>query len=1441
MTDPTAAPTTAPTASRGTPLRERLRVPISAVQRTAVQAAAAPFVLRLRAHGDQLLISATGPAGSAEATSPLPTVEAVPREVAAGDTRPWKIACRTGEHLFAAAFPPPIAQLFEASLQRANDKPLPVVLQIDGDELVALPWELLRDPERERFLALSPRTPLSRATAHPRNVAGTPVERGNLRVSLLADGVEEAALAVTSAVGADARVDVGVNDHVTTGSRPHVLLVAERGATTPEVPPGTPLVVIAGNGAVPPGRVRGDRADLLVPGTMGEEARVTFATKLAGALADGRPLDAAVAVARRAVADAHSVVALDWAEPVLVAQVPSLPLVVPARSAAMAAGAEVAAKTVGWFRDALTGSLSAVLFLLAGLLVYRLGFSTSNSISLDLLSPYDLFSTFKGFILALSTQQDNTLLVVAGILLALTAIVGALWLRNRRIDPEEQPGLPARLAGPFTGVRALSFLAMATVTIAGAYAYQQYLWRVVLPIPKDALGIAITREAAAASIQDDLSGVLYTQGQTGRIVVRDLPVAFDAGDTAKARKLGKRIGAKAVLIYREIDRGDGGKQYGAYVVFTDPSAGLTIGAAPPPSPETGGNQTAPSGTSGDLVQVREGVEIPALRTDTVSELVSASAGVIAYNENRLREAITLFQQALPADPSAPNTGMINFYLGDALRLDHQDGAAEKALERSIAYYETRRTAAVPLSPQDELVLVKSYFTRGWLAADTEAEGLDKAIAWYGKALPLHDELLARSGQLDRPATVRAVFARIFTHLAEANRRLDRPADQQTWEQRAKDELDALAREAPPNDPSFLAQEAGSRFFIGDCTGAQTALQKIRALDPHDLDALIAIGTVAMFQNRPDQAAAAWQQVLTERPADAEARESLADLAAIRGLGDGPYFEPVYLQQSEDLRRAILAIDPANERAYNEIADSAGMRAAAALLDSTAQAQGDELTTDKSTVLWPQDPERRAAAESAWDVVIQQRRILATEIHPNDPSAEAALAEAYDSRQNVHYQGIPRDISKIDPNDPVFRADTEAILADAKEIKTWTDKILAADSGASRLDRLRAWRVVLNSTSREWAVAVARGDYQTATALVAERHRLFAGALADADAAPVSTTDEVTPLYAIYTEGYLLAWFDKDTKAQATYEGKLTAIATWLATHGKTVTRLDNTFCKEEGERISGDEARAKGDLPTARRHYEAALALNTEQVNALAGLAAVLVAHGDVDGATLDATKATTAWPGSPVGWTALVQARLAAGDAAGAGDALTRFLDVTASLPPQERMTHVRYTIEAIAALLKTHPDRTALAMTTVPTLTAALDGMPADYAKTYQYPQLYAQLGALALDADAPANAEPLLRRALALDPLQPAAQADLAQTVLAQQRDASAEIKAAIAVSQDPVWKTDPTDPTALPKQVLAAMSGRIDDYLARFPDRTETMRPLRDAIAAEVARLSTATGQ
>jgi hypothetical protein len=72
--------------------------------------------------------------------------------------------------LFNALFPGPIAAVYRASLgrARAEGRGLRVRLRVEAPELAALPWEYLCDGEEDRFLALSPETPLVRHVPMPR-------------------------------------------------------------------------------------------------------------------------------------------------------------------------------------------------------------------------------------------------------------------------------------------------------------------------------------------------------------------------------------------------------------------------------------------------------------------------------------------------------------------------------------------------------------------------------------------------------------------------------------------------------------------------------------------------------------------------------------------------------------------------------------------------------------------------------------------------------------------------------------------------------------------------------------------------------------------------------------------------------------------------------------------------------------------------------------------------------------------------------------------------------------------------------------------------------------------------------------------------------------------------------------------------------------------------
>lgn len=84
-----------------------------------------------------------------------------------------------GRRLFDGLFTGQVATLFRASLgqARGQNRGLRLRLRLEPPELAALPWEYLYDPLEDRFLAISPETPLVRylPTSQPvRPIAVTP-------------------------------------------------------------------------------------------------------------------------------------------------------------------------------------------------------------------------------------------------------------------------------------------------------------------------------------------------------------------------------------------------------------------------------------------------------------------------------------------------------------------------------------------------------------------------------------------------------------------------------------------------------------------------------------------------------------------------------------------------------------------------------------------------------------------------------------------------------------------------------------------------------------------------------------------------------------------------------------------------------------------------------------------------------------------------------------------------------------------------------------------------------------------------------------------------------------------------------------------------------------------------------------------------------------------
>ena len=161
-----------------------------------------------------------------------------------------------------------------------------------------------------------------------------------------------------------------------------------------------------------------------------------------------------------------------------------------------------------------------------------------------------------------------------------------------------------------------------------------------------------------------------------------------------------------------------------------------------------------------------------------------------------------------------------------------------------------------------------------------------------------------------------------------------------------------------------------------------------------------------------------------------------------------------------------------------------------------------------------------------------------------------------------------------------------------------------------------------------------------------------------------------------------------------------------------------------------------------------------------------------------------------------------------------------------------IRNALQALTTLAERQPAARPAIGALLPRFVSLLDGMAADGEGTFQYPALYAAVGHLALILDEAATAEPLLRRAIALDPHQPSARVMLAIAVIVQERDASREINHAVNEALNPIWVEGPFLDAAAVLQEMAISALR---YSQLFPARGPSLQPLMAAVAAAQRQL------
>ncbi|MDQ3548771.1 MAG: tetratricopeptide repeat protein [Chloroflexota bacterium] len=1067
-----------------------------------------------------------------------------------------------------------------------------------------------------------------------------------------------------------------------------------------------------------------------------------------------------------------------------------------------------------------TGVLASVVTGIAGLFLYQF---VSSGFSTNVFTNPQLLDSLKGTILELSAVNELSLLGMAGLILV--TLVAATLIR--RSATEYRPGRPAPAAVQFTGqfvsVRSIGFLAGSLLLVLSAFVYQQYLWRVELPIPDDAVGIALTREAAAASISEELEEALFVQGASERIVIRELPVKFDAGDIEKAREMGDRIGARAVVIYRSEEQDDR-QQYTAYVVFTDPSVGVTVGTTPVSSDES----EAVFQPGGIIIQ--QSVPVPVLRTASLAQLVDATAGIIAHDEGRHGEAIQLLEDARAADSAGRDIGLIDYYLGSSYWYTSRYDAAVEAYERAIAEFDGRLEAG-RIPAQDTLILARAYLDLGRIRLTQDDDAwADEAQGLFESALGLREDLLARQQQLEQPSDIHVTYAQVYAMMADLYRLRGATDEQEHWESRARDEAAAIGTSGDPDDGQLAVQEAAARGLAGDCFGALAATDRALDANPDDLDALILVSTLQLIQGRSDLAEAAIDRAIAARP-DAITPRDIAGLTRLwRGISNPTYFEPVYIANAEERYRELLEVNPTNVNAHRQIGDLAKMRSDAYLIDSTAVVIGDEVNTTKSNTLWKLDPDHHNSAVDTLGQAIEEYRIVAYELDPDNLGARMALAALYVERMELLYYYLPVLQEQGD------QATVERYLArigeDMTRVREATDALRADDTTAPRVRVIEAWshfilameyettRIVIYETDVSDADTT---DDERAEAILAEWTAEIDRGLAVIETAPLDGPDEKYAASFVYFKKALIHLFNSETDAAQAPQAMFFSLQAEVRDYYRERSGHNQTLCSDMREVERGDELSASGSYGAAAGAYRAALELNPENPHALHGLADVLFQEGDTAGAIDAARQATDVYPGHALTWARLGLYGLAAGDGQGRDEAYGRFLDIIAERPSQERMALLKQAIADVQELVREQPGLSEAAMDVLPDMRGFLDEI-SDAGDAYQYPQLYSELGELALLAGDAPTAEELLRQGQERDTHQPLAKVWLALAVLVQGDGADDEMRALTDELNDPIWEEAVSIEAFGRDDLVKLVQAEVAGYLAVHPEHADAVDPL-----------------
>ncbi len=449
----------------------------------------------------------------------------------------------------------------------------------------------------------------------------------------------------------------------------------------------------------------------------------------------------------------------------------------------------------------------------------------------------------------------------------------------------------------------------------------------------------------------------------------------------------------------------------------------------------------------------------------------------------------------------------------------------------------------------------------------------------------------------------------------------------------------------------------------------------------------------------------------------------------------------------------------------------------------------------------------------------------------------ALAGLYVERMELLYYHLP--VLQESGDTATFERYLARIGEDMTRVREATDELRADENAGSRLRVIEAWSYFIQALEYEatrilfYETDVSDEDTtddERAQAVFDEWTAEIDRALAVVEAAPLNGPDEKYAASFVYVKKALIHLFNNENEAAQEPRAMFVSLQTEVTEYYRERADHNQTLCADMREVERGDALSATGSYGPASEAYRAALDLNPENAHALNGLSYALYRDGDAAGAVEAARQATETYPDYPEAWARLGLYALAMDDAGTKDEAYGHFLELLSERPAQERIALAAQALDELQALLTEQPERGDEALDLLPSWRAFVDGI-SDAGDAYQYPQLYSDLGIVALLAGDAQSAEDLLRRGIELDARQPLAKVRLAMVVLIQGDSGNDEIQAVVDELNDPLWEEVEGVEAFGRDDLVVLAQAEIDTVVAARPEYQASMSDLIAAIERE----------